>query len=75
MPKIQIYSANAIMMAYVFKYLLKSEEAVHICSLKKLFWSISDNSLENACAWVFFCVDYIFHLKPFILLFQGSFYS
>ena len=37
MPKIQIYSANAIIIANVFKYLLKSEEAVHTCSLKKLF--------------------------------------
>ena len=72
MPQIQIYSANAIMIANIFKYLPKSEEAVHTCSLKKLFWSISDNSQENACAGVSFCVDYIFslfHFKPTILLF------
>ena len=37
MPKIQIYSKNAIMIANIFKYLPKSEEAVHTCSLKKLF--------------------------------------
>ena len=37
MPQIQIYSANAIMIANVFKYLPKSEEAVHTFSLKKLF--------------------------------------
>ena len=36
-PKIQIYSANAIMIANVLKYLHKSEEAVHTCALKKLF--------------------------------------
>ena len=37
MPKIQIYSENKIMTAKVFKFLPKSEEAVHWCSLKKLF--------------------------------------
>ena len=31
-PKIQIYFANAIMMANAFKYLPKSEETVHTCS-------------------------------------------
>ena len=36
MPKIQIYSAYAIMMANAFKYLPKSEAAVYTCSLKKL---------------------------------------
>ena len=37
MPKIQINSENAIMIANIIKYLLKSGEAVHTCSLKKLF--------------------------------------
>ena len=37
MPKIQIYSANAIMIANVFKYLPKSQKAVQTCSLKELF--------------------------------------
>ena len=36
-PNNQIYSANAIMIANVLKYLPKSEEVVHTCSLKKLF--------------------------------------
>ena len=60
------------MIANVLKYLTKSEEFVHTCSLKKLFWSISDNSQKNVCAGVFFRVDYIFslfHFKPKILLF------
>ena len=72
MPKIQIYSANAIMIANVFKYLPKSQKAVHTCSLKELFWSVSDNSQENACGGISFCVDYIFSLLYFkrnILLF------
>ena len=78
MPQIQIYSANAIMIANVFKYLPKSEEAVHTFSLKKLFWNTSDNSQENACAGLYFCMNYIFsllHFKPTILLFEDSFYS
>ena len=45
------------MIANVFKYLPKSEEAVHSCSLKNLVWSISGNSEENVCAGVSFCVD------------------
>ena len=61
MPKIQIYSENAIMIANIFKYLPKSEAVVHTCSLKKLFWSISDNSQENTCAGASFCVVYFFH--------------
>ena len=36
-PKIEIYFANAIMMANVFRYIPKSEAAVHTCFLKKLF--------------------------------------
>ena len=62
--KFKIYSANAIMMAKVFKYLPKSEPAIHTRSLKKLFQSISHNSCENTCSGVFFylCVDYIFSL-------------
>ena len=35
--KLEIYFANTIMMASVFKYLPKSEAAVHTCSFKKLF--------------------------------------
>ena len=54
MPKIQKFKFN------IFKYLHKSEEAVRTCSLKNLFWSISDNSQENACAGNSFWVDYIF---------------
>ena len=53
-------------------YLPKSEAAIHMCSLKKLFWSISDNSQENVHAGVSFCKDYIFSLfyfKPTILVF------
>ena len=70
MPKIQIYSANAIMIANIFKYLPKSEAVVQTCSLKKLFWSISDNAQENTCAGDSFCVDHIFslfHFEPTIL--------
>ena len=37
MPKIEIYSANAIMVGNVFKYLPNSEATVHMCSLTKLF--------------------------------------
>ena len=64
--------ANALVTPNIFKYLPKSEEAVHPCSLKKLFRSISDNSQKSACAVVSFCVDYIFsllHFKHTILLF------
>ena len=61
MPRIQIYSANAIVIGNVFKYLSKSEVAVHKCSLKKLFCSISDNSQENASRGISFCVDIFFH--------------
>ena len=62
MQKTRIYSTNAIMIANVFKYLHKSERAVYTCSLKKLFWSISDNSQENARAGLSFFKDYIFSL-------------
>ena len=61
--------ANAIMIASVFKHLPKSEEAIHTCSLKKLFWSISGNPQKSTYAGVSFCVDYIFslfHLTPTI---------
>ena len=61
------------MIANFFKYLPKSEaRAIHTCSLKKLFWSISDDSKESAHAGFSFAVDYIFsmfHFKPTILLF------
>ena len=60
------------MIANVFKYLPKSEEAVHSCYLKNLVWSISGNSEENVRAGVSFCVDYIFslfHFKTTTLLF------
>ena len=66
------------MIANVFKYLPKSETAVHTCYLKKLFWSISDNSQENVRAGVSICKDYIFslfHFKLTILVFQDPFYS
>ena len=36
-PKIEIYFANAIMMANAFMYLPKSEATVHTCSSKNLF--------------------------------------
>ena len=47
MSKIETYFANVIIMVNVFKYLAKSEATVHMCSLKKLFWSISYNSKKN----------------------------
>ena len=37
MPKIKIYFANTVMIANIFKYLPKSEAAIHTRSLKKLF--------------------------------------
>ena len=37
MLKIQIYSSNALVIVNVFKYLLKSEEAVQTCSVLKYF--------------------------------------
>ena len=79
MPKIQIYSANAIIMANVFKYLPKSEAIIHTCSLKKLSRSVSHNRPENTCAGVYFSyiwtIFFQFHFKPTTLLFWDSFYS
>ena len=66
MPKIQRYSANAIMMANVFKYLkhFPKSEQQPFTRVLKLFWSISHNSQESTCAGAFFDmrVDYTFSL-------------
>ena len=61
MPKIQNFKFN------IFKYLPKSEKAVHTCSLKNLFRSTSDNSQENACSGVSFCVDLLFQAYHLVL--------
>ena len=53
--------ANAIMIASVFKHLPRSEEAVHTCSLKKLFWSISYNSQKKPVQESLFVWTIFFH--------------
>ena len=73
MPKIQIYSANAVMMANVFKYLPKSEAAVHTCSLKNLseVFHIIHRKTPVQESLFDICMDYIsslFHFEPTILL-------
>ena len=57
------------MMANIFKYLPKSEAAVHMCSLKKLL-THRKTPVQESLFDIY--VDYIFllfHLKPTILLF------
>ena len=35
-------------------YSIKSEAAIHVCTIKKLFWRVLKMSQEKTFAWVFF---------------------
>ena len=51
MVKFLRHLRKSSLMVKVCKYSIKSEAAIHGCTIKKLFWRVLKTSQENTLAW------------------------